>query len=58
MERKLPHLVSLLVIGAFAWYYLVFRAMPLSLGFANAIVAFSATVIIGVAFFWALLRAL
>ncbi|MBI4052639.1 MAG: ferric reductase-like transmembrane domain-containing protein [Candidatus Diapherotrites archaeon] len=51
MDRKLPHIVSLLVIGTFAWYYLVFRAMPLSIGFANAIVAFSAVIILGLAFF-------
>ncbi|MCR4335204.1 MAG: ferric reductase-like transmembrane domain-containing protein [archaeon] len=45
--KKRAYILSALVILAFAWYYLIFSARPLSLSFLNAIVAFSATVIIG-----------
>ena len=51
MIKKTPYIISLLVIIALAWYYFIFSAFPISLGFINAVTAFSATIIISFSFF-------
>ncbi|MFH1390766.1 MAG: ferric reductase-like transmembrane domain-containing protein [Candidatus Diapherotrites archaeon] len=45
--KKRAYILSAIVILAFAWYYLIYSGRPLTLNFINAIVAFSATIIIG-----------
>ncbi|HZX34133.1 MAG TPA: ferric reductase-like transmembrane domain-containing protein [archaeon] len=50
MSNKLPIAVSAIVVALFAWYYFIFRAMAPSLGFVNAVVAFSAVVILTFSF--------
>ena len=44
------HLLALLIIAAFSWYYFIVRAFPPSINFANAIAALSATILIGISF--------
>jgi len=43
-------LVSLIVIGAYAWYYFIYRGFPVSASFLNAVIAFSATIILTLSF--------
>src|SRR3989344_2183662 len=50
MSNAKAYIISALVLGIFSWYYLVVRAQPASLNFINAIVAFSAVIIIGFSF--------
>ncbi len=48
--QKRPYLVSLAIILILAWYYFIFRAFPITLGFVNAVVAFASTFIISLSF--------
>lgn len=50
MQRAIPYVISTLVIAIFSWHYLIVRAQPLNFSnWANAIVAFSAVIILGLA---------
>ena len=49
--NKRPFVISAIVILAFAWYYFIFRAFPVNMGFLNAVTAFSATIILSLSFF-------
>ena len=49
MQKAFPYVVSALVVAAFSWYYLIVRAQPLNFTWANAIVAFSALIVLGLA---------
>jgi len=49
MQRAIPYVISALVVGIFSWYYLIVRGHPLNFTWANAIVAFSAVIILGLA---------
>jgi len=44
---KRPYIISLIVVFVFVWYYFIHLAFPVSLGFVNAVVAFSGTVLLG-----------
>jgi DMSO/TMAO reductase YedYZ heme-binding membrane subunit len=50
MMNRLALAISALVILLFAGYYWILRAMAIGLGSANAIVAFSAVIVIGISF--------
>lgn len=49
--NKRPLIISAIVILAFAWYYFIFKAFPVNMGFLNAVTAFSATIILSFSFF-------
>ena len=49
MKNVFPVIVSAAIIAIFSWYYLIVRAQPLNFQWANAIVAFSAVIILGLA---------
>jgi len=50
LMRIASTLVSLVVIGAYAWYYFIYRGFPVSASFINAVTAFSATIILTLSF--------
>jgi DMSO/TMAO reductase YedYZ heme-binding membrane subunit len=49
--RVAPAVITVLVVAAFAGYYWVYRSFPVNLSFTNAIIAFSATVVLTLSFF-------
>lgn len=49
MKNAFPIIVSVAVVAIFSWYYLIVRSQPLNFQWANAIVAFSAVIILGLA---------
>ena len=49
MNSKPPIIISALIVGIFSWYYLIVRAQPLNIQWANAILAFSSVIILGLA---------
>ncbi|HIH09716.1 MAG TPA: hypothetical protein HA254_03510 [Candidatus Diapherotrites archaeon] len=50
MSNKPAYIVSALVVAIFSWYYFISRAFPVNVQYLNAVVAFSAVVIIGISF--------
>ncbi|MCR4368697.1 MAG: ferric reductase-like transmembrane domain-containing protein, partial [archaeon] len=50
LKHAAPYLICALIVAAFAWYYFIFRAFPVSIGFTNAVVAFSAVIVLGFSF--------
>jgi DMSO/TMAO reductase YedYZ heme-binding membrane subunit len=50
MIRWFPALVTLAVVGGHAWYYFIYRGFPLTVSFANAVTAFSATITLTLSF--------
>jgi len=45
-----PHLVVLIVLAFFSWYYFIFRGFAISGGMIDSILAFSATIILTLSF--------
>jgi DMSO/TMAO reductase YedYZ heme-binding membrane subunit len=52
MFQRWPTLITLIVIAIFSWYYFIQLAFPVTLGFVNAVVAFSATIMIALSYLW------
>ncbi len=48
--HTLPYALSAAVIAVLAWYYFIQQGFPVNLNFTNAVVAFSATVVLALAF--------
>ena len=48
--RKRPYIISAIVILILLWYYFIYRAFPVNLGFVDSVVAFSAMILITFSF--------